>query len=71
MTEKENRLILVGEVKWTHNADKTITLVFHDITNDRITTKHYKTERGAKAAETKFYDKINRNKVKSDIENNM
>lgn len=70
-TKKENRPVLIGAVDWTHNADKSITLVFHDMTNDRTTTKHYRTERGARTAETKFYDKINRNKVKSDIENNM
>ena len=62
-TKKENRPILVGEVKWTHNPDKTITLVFHDITNDRVTTKHYKTERGAKAAETRFNNQLAMNRL--------
>ena len=62
--------VLIGRVEWKRE-NNNITLVFHDMTNDRTTTKHYKTERGARAAETKFYDKINRNKVKHDIENNM
>ena len=62
-TKKENRPILVGEVKWTYNPDNTITLVFHDITNDRITTKHYKTKKGAKAAETRFNNQLAMNRL--------
>lgn len=65
--KKEKRPILIGQVDWTHNSDKTITLVFHDMTNDIKTTKHYKTEKGARAAETRFYNTINKNMVKREI----
>lgn len=69
--KKERRPVLIGKVNWTHNDDGTITLVFHDVTNDTKQTKHYKTEKGARAAETRFYNTINRNMVEKEIKNNM
>lgn len=57
---KTNYPVLIGKVNWSRE-NNVITLVFHDMTNDRHTTKHYKTERGAKAAETRFYNMLARN----------
>lgn len=57
---KKTGPMLVGSIEWKHNSDGTITLVFIDETNGVITEKTYKTERGAKTAETKFYNKLAR-----------
>lgn len=49
-----------ASVTWTHYPDQSVDLTFRNYLTNCIETRHYKTRRGAKCAETKFYSRISR-----------
>ena len=50
----------ISETKWSYNADGTVTLFFRNYLTDEWEFRNYKTETAAKAAETKFHNRMSR-----------
>lgn len=50
--------MIVGSVMWTHLGDGSVDLSFKDHVTGFEETRHYKSERGAKVAETRFHNRV-------------
>lgn len=57
--------MIVGSVMWTHLSDGSVDLSFKDHVTGVEETRHYKSERGAKVAETRFHNRVQ--KMYSDL----
>ena len=58
ITSRPNRTI--AETKWNYHGDGKVTLSFRNALTDVVTYRTYKTESAAKAAETKFHNRMSR-----------
>lgn len=50
----------IAETRWFYNPSGTVTLSFHNLLTDAHEYRTYRTESAAKAAETKFHNRISR-----------
>ena len=50
--------MIVGSVMWTYLSDGSIDLSFKDHVTGAEETRNYKSERGAKVAETRFHNRV-------------
>lgn len=50
----------IAETKWFYGHGGEIVMRFHNLLTDAVTYRSYKTESAAKAAETRFHDRLSR-----------
>lgn len=50
--------MIIGSVLWTHLSDGSVDLTFKDHMKGSEETRNYKSERGARIAETRFHNRV-------------